>query len=90
MNKVFNIFSDFSKKVHKEDRIRVLNERIRKLGITCECCDNWLKTKGCPKENGKIKGPSANTPKCSSFIQSNYSKELLSKIIAEIETEKSS
>jgi hypothetical protein len=47
---------------------------IRRLGTVCGDCDNWMKSKQCPKDHnirGRNHGPSCNTPVlgCSSYSE---------------------
>lgn len=69
----------FSDHVHRLDKIRTLRAQIAAVGLTCGDCDNWMKSRQCPKEwndNGRQRGPSMAAPRCGQFVLDRFAAKL--------------
>lgn len=83
LRNVFGMFTEFSARLHAEDKRRKelahLRENARQ---TCGNCDKWMKSRECPREhnvNGRSRGPSCNALPCGQFVSSSSHLEWVAK-----------
>lgn len=70
---VWDWAAKFSAHVHRLDEIRRFKADIAVIGRRCGDCDNWMKSRQCPREhnvNGRSRGPSAGDFICQKFTES--------------------
>ena len=72
---VWDWAANLSNHLHRECRKQELRAELRVIGTVCGDCDNWMKSRLCPRErniNGRNHGPSMNelVSGCKSFIES--------------------
>jgi hypothetical protein len=73
---------------HRQQKKRELYADLRDLPSRCGSCDNWMKSRECPREhnvNGRNRGPSMNAPICPKFIIKPSTAELIARKRAELD-----
>lgn len=84
---VFDWGMAFSDHVQRIARMGELRREIVQIGLRCGSCSKWMKSRQCPREhnvNGHQRGPSMLDTKCSEFIMSASSQQLLDERTAEL------
>lgn len=78
-----------SAEAHRAQRIREVQEKLRRVGRRCGDCDNWMKSSQCPREvnvRGMNRGPSCEAPICGKFVETSYAVKQREQLASELQS----